>query len=373
MAEIGTFMLYIFIAVVSSELIVISLKFKNKYNINFLLLVVAIILSLLAAFRGNTGTDSAMYKQAYYNINSVNSSRWSEFEPGFSILIKSLNYLHFSYHALFFLMSFIGTWLIIKLIIRYKNNIDVRFAVIWYVIDLYLISLNGMRQGMAVAVGIYAMAFFVEKKFLQSLILIIVASMFHTSALICLAVFGCKILFDNRHSKVLLIFVSSVIIFLMFNRDLFGDIVTMLTGSVYYGNYFRGGESSQGTLVGYFIKIFPILFLSVLNYHEYNKENHMKILFSLMFCGYLLSMISSIKAGQGARVGWYFTYLNILVIPFCLKYNLKMKFIRNKVYSINLIYIKVIMYIYIIVMMIYNLFLKEFNQVVPYVGFLEFF
>ena len=135
-----TLVLYFGVAIIEGDLMDKIQKHKKGKK----LLIFAIVLpSIVAAFRGNTGSDSEMYRIAYeQGINAVH--RWVNFEMGYRILVQILHSLYMPYQVLFFVTSFITVSFTLLTILQLKKCIDVRLATYIYITGLYLFSFNAI-------------------------------------------------------------------------------------------------------------------------------------------------------------------------------------------------------------------------------------
>ncbi len=361
MEAILTFMLYMLVVISVSFLVKQSLQQQNKNLKNILFFIAILLCSLLAAFRENVGTDSAMYRRAYeYGEQTLN--RWVDFENGYVFLMNSLHKFHIPYQGLFFCMEFLTTLFIFLTIKREKDNISIFLATFIYMIDMYFFSWNVMRQALAIAICVYAMSIFLDGEKLKSILLIIFACQFHYSAALCLAIIGAKIVFDNRNSKILMAIVFMVAMILVLNRPLLGSIVKMITGSGYYTGYITRDEYTDSNLFRYFLKISPILIITFFNFKNYFKNRKYLVYFGIMICGYIISSLSSQTNTQVARLGYYFTYLNMFVLGYCGKQRL---FIGKK-FCLTPKSVRILCYFYFIIMFLYGTFYRGFSQLVPY-------
>lgn len=362
MEVIITITIYLGLAFVFSKLLPVA--FYSKYNSDKSLAWIMLLLipSLLAAFRKGTGTDSLMYMKAYENWNSLN--RWQDMESGFIWICNSLKKFHISYQGMFFLMEILTIFFMLLFIKREKEYIDVRLAGFIICIDFYLNSFNAMRQMLAVSMVLYGFSLFNGKKYISSFIIILCACTFHGSALIGMAIFVAKIIFDNRYSKLMYALCSVTVLYFIFHRNLLGKFVYIITGSNYYASYITRDAESEGSITGYFIKLLPILLFSVIQLKNIIKNNQFKVYYGLMLIGYFFSLLGNITETQVHRAGWYFSYLNIIIMPFCSKYDLTLYgniILKKK-------YLTYIIYFYYFVMFIYNFIIKGFSELVPYKG-----
>ena len=357
-----TIVLYIGIAITVSQFAWYAICSKYSFNEKVGWIYITIIPALVAAFRYKTGTDSNMYMNSYLDIGSI--MRYQDFEKGYLWLVEVLNNCGFSYQMMFFLMNFMTLVFLFLLFKREKDIIDIKIATFIFILDLYLNSFNMMRQALAITMVMYAFSLFTDRKYIYSCFVIGAAMLFHGSALLGMAIVLGKIVFDNRYSKVMYVAVIYIVLYLINNRDLFGSIVYYISGSGYYASYITRDAESDGSLLGYFIKILPILLICLICLEKISKNKKMKVYFGMMFGGYILSALGVITATQVQRVGYYFSYLSIVVLAFCCKTDLvvgRIKIGKNVV--------KTLIILYYIVMFFYKFVYKGFCDLIPYQGF----
>lgn len=356
-----TIILYLGIAGISVYLCKFAFYSKQKVYRYVSWIAIIGLLSVLAAFRGNTGTDSLMYRTTYENINAV--SRIQSFESGYVYLVKILNAMHLPYQSLFFVMSMLTVIFLMLFIQNEKENIDVSVAVFLMVTDLYLSAFNLMRQGLAIAILLYAYAVFLDKKYFRSIILIIFAMFFHKSALIGFAVIGAAIIFKRRHSKAIMVSCFLILLYLVFHREILGDIVYFIVRNKYYVSYITRDAATDATFVGYITRILPILFISTIFIKQYQKEPKFFVFYVMMIGGYILSLLGVFTATMVQRVGFYFSYLYIVVLAYCANRSwciARFRFNKN--------IIKFLVCLYAIVMFFYSYVIRGFSNLIPYQG-----
>lgn len=360
-----TFALYMTFIIGISGLLKISFQQKKASVRNGLFITAVVLCALLAAFRGSAGTDSDMYRRAY-EYGEQTLTRWVDFESGYVFLMNILRRIHIPYQGLFFVMEFLTTLFAFLTIRREKDDINVFLAAFIYMIDMYFFSWNGMRQALAISLCIYAISLFLDGKNVKSVMIIVLAMQFHYSAMICLAVIGAKIVFDNRNSKLLMTIIFGVAIMLVLNRPLLGNIVRQLTGSGYYASYITRDAYTDSNIFKFFLKISPVLIIVVLNYKNYLKDRKYLVYFGIMVCGYIISSLSSQTNTQVGRLGYYFSYLDMIVIGYCGK----QKVLVGKKYYMMPKTVRILCYSYYIVMFLYGTFYRGFAHLVPYPIFL---
>lgn len=364
-----------------------STKLHNKTASYCAGVMIAILIGFISAFRGSTGTDSDIYRQAYeYGEKAI--LHWTEYEPGYQAWVNFLKEHSFSYRMLFGSMGFLTSLFIILAIIREKDKINTFIASFIFLSDLFMMSMNIIRQAMAMSVCIFAMTLFFSSKYFSTypyplnllddknkppkemfkrqciaIILILFASQFHKSALICLAIIIGKTVFTQKSIPILLISFWGLFSFLLFNRDLLYSIVYFLTRSHYYASYFNSTVSSGGSFGGYYIQNLPIIAICVLYYGQYKKDPKQFQLFAFMMIGILFSSIGVITNSQVNRIGFYFKYLDIIVISYCADCSLNNNAMKIKV---NKSLVSSFICLYYMIAFIYKVYIAGFNELIPY-------
>lgn len=362
MADAFSIALYIGICTIFPLLLTKSFNIKDTVVRRIFTVVLISVSSLIYGLRETTGTDSASYINFYYN-HIYGIQRWVEIEKGYTIINNFASSL-MPYWFFMFLISFVSTSLIVVSIRRYKGFIDVYLAFLIYYSTLYLTSFNIVRQALATGLCIYAICLYLDnKKILVSLTIIIVAVTIHTSALICLVIFFSGYLFEKRKSNVFFLLALMATMYLVINRNVFGNIVGRILDNQYYAGYFMRDSFTGGTFLRYFIKISPIIIISSLYYQSYLEKKGMRTLYVYMILGYILSALGAILDTQVGRIGSYFTALSMFVLSYCVNNDLEIRTLKLKIgKSIP----KVIIFSYFLGNLLYNLYMN-YGQIVPYV------
>lgn len=362
-----TYIMYLGVAVVTSELIEKSALSKVKSKKIFFLIIAVLICGMLAAFRNTTGTDSAMYIRAYYyGVDSIN--RIGGFEVGYTVLTQILKFFGFSHLSLFFAANAITSLFIFLTIFIERESIDVKLASFIYVMTLYFWSFNAMRQAIAIAIGMYATSLFIKKYYIQSLVLFIFAVSFHTSAVIYILVIGGKWIFQSKYKKWFMLVFFGFALYLVTNRELFANAVKIVFNFVHtnrpYAGYISRDAETDGSIIKYYIKIIPVVFVTVSNFKNYICNKRMYVYFGLVITGRILSSLDYITATQVGRMGTYFYSFEIVLLAFCAVHGVPLFNHRR----LNSKTTTILLYMYIIAIFSYDYFIKGFGAIVPYRG-----
>lgn len=154
---------------------------------------------LLASARFGVGTDYNTYVSLFNQFSALSLGEYiqesSTAEPGFYLLIQISNFITGDSYLMFSLAAIITSVFFYLGLRRYdvKHPALVYFL---YLTILFPMTLNVMRQGIAISICFYAFSFIMERNFKKYLIWILIASLFHISALLLLPVY-----FVNRLVK----------------------------------------------------------------------------------------------------------------------------------------------------------------------------
>lgn len=195
---------------------------RSRSRIIFFLMSILLIFLLGGSLYNS---DRLAYEQYYYGLKTGTS--FLKFEIGFELLCRIALFFGFSFQILLFIIAIAGMVLIGVTIKKFTPNITV--VLVLYLIYPFILETVQIRNFIAASIIIFAFQYIVayEKNFKKYFILVIIASLFHTSALIYFAAY----LIQVRNTKkmfytVLLITILSIILF-----PLMVDVLSLFTTS----------------------------------------------------------------------------------------------------------------------------------------------
>ncbi|MEE6637646.1 EpsG family protein [Limosilactobacillus pontis] len=354
-----TFILYGFIILLFPYFVNLSLKQKRNTK-TIALVLISFLCALVATFRGNSGTDTSMYR-TLYNFGEASITRWVSIEPGYMFLNNIFKGVGVSSNLFFGFLNLLTTFFVLLSIDREKNKVNVYVSSLIYFSTLYFQSFNIMRQALAVAICLYAICLYLDNTKVASVTLILIATLIHRSAIISLAIIVAKFMFEKRNSKLLIIISVAILMLLVLDRNLFGKIILTLTGSQYYASYVLRNSGSRGSFLLYYVKLLPILLISFLEIKNYKHSPNITVMFALMLFGYILSSLGVFTSTDINRLGMYFSTCDILVMGYCANHNIS---VGNLYIKKNLL-IGVIL-IYFILVFFIQTFILGYYEIVPY-------
>jgi len=280
-----------------------SIRFKCKFNIWAILAIIPLM--LIAGFRYGVGQD---YFYTYVPIfqkvlNGDSAKAWGDF--GYILLNKFVQLFTNDYSGIFLLTSIIFCIFIFLSI--YENSSDIQLSIVLLVCTgYYFCFLNGIRQMLTVAIFMYAIKYILKNDFKRYLILIILASFIHLSALIYIPVYFIKSVKLNKYKMLIVIiatFVSASIA-----KGLFLKLILLTKYSWYINSVYD--TQKQGYVI--ILLNLCILIFAGTNYINNDMKNNLFI--NLQFLAVLVSAFIGIIPGAH-RVLWNFGIASIILIP----------------------------------------------------------
>lgn len=346
---------YIVVNIISLILIYLSQKTKNKIQSNVLILVTILLLSIVAGIRYGIGTD---YLKVYYPyfLEIKSGSTWdsNRIEIGYYLLNKIVVLINGSFPLVMLITSFITNYFFIKGILNFKDKISVTVAMFVYLFLYYLQTYNLIRQYIACSIIFFSIKFLMEKNIKKFVIFVLIASLFHKTAMIFLIVPFLIKIYAYKDNKVIRYISYFVLLVVILNFQKLGNILLDSDNLKYYSGYLTEKENS-GITIGFFIRGLPIIIPYVFLNKTISNQKDIFFMFSLTIIGCIINLLAYLTSTYGQRLAIYFTIFQIIVIAYFSKNISKDKFI-----------IKHLLNIIIIFLWYYDFIYMEMNEVVPY-------
>lgn len=354
----------IYIAVLFLVFISIFINYDSSKKRKKLFLITSFfILTVIAMLRSwEVGVDTEQY---YRNFGYITYLDWSQsdvlrYEIGFFALCKVLSYFSNDPYILIMVSSLIIIPSIGRFIYKYSENVALS-TFLYITLNAYFFNMTGMRQSLAIVFIVYGFDYLVEEKYIRYFIFIVIASLFHSSALFLISLIFIRKMAYTRNSYIKTIFIIGICF--VFYKYLFRIAVLILGKYAGYEESVFGGSNYLGSLFQFLI---GMIFYSVCHYLYFirtqNKSVNSKInmmalrLFSLAICFQALAMKMNILG----RMVPYFWIFGILAIPNTI-FNCKIK--RRKEWILCIITLSFV-YWFIIAK-----FRPEWHGVIPYAPF----
>lgn len=161
----------------------------SKILSSIFIFLTTIVLIFVAGFRWYVGTDYGNYVNLY---PSYKENLWSSIlnfnEPGIRIIANTAQLIYDDYSMFFLIASIITIGLIVRTIAKYSKNFFLSIF-IYIFIGAWHGSFNVVRQYIACAILFSGHKYIIERKFYKYLIIVIISSAFHISALPMIALY----------------------------------------------------------------------------------------------------------------------------------------------------------------------------------------
>lgn len=302
------------IVLLTNILVVIFAFLESKKILKNGLLISFVIIFVFLSLRYDYGNDYMNYYKGFQEINRfVNFNIFDEqihFEPGWVVLCILFQPIGFFGMVVF--LSFLYCYFLYDLIKRYVPIKLYWFAVFILVFssEFVLTHLSTMRQTLAILTFIFSLKFIYEKKIILYVMSILLASTFHSSALLLLPIYFIQFV-NFKLNK----FSGGLIFFLYGVLYVFGENIKPFLNSVVtsfnedYLVYDEEGALNSG--VG--LLILSFFFVLVLVNDKYYK-GEIALLFKLVILSFILAPIGLIVMMFG-RVSMYFSVFLVVVFP----------------------------------------------------------
>ncbi len=192
--------------------------------------LLAAILIAVAGFRYQVGTDY----MAYYRINVTDwETVWEHLisfhEPGIRLISRISTMIADDGAVLIFICSVIIVGIYCLMIYRYSPMYLVSMLAFLFLGD-WTGSFNGIRQYLAAAILFAGHRYILERKFIPYLLTVLVAMLFHTTAIVMIIPY---FLFIRKPDATQFVILAVGAIIVRFSYDIVSDLIELYKGSIF--------------------------------------------------------------------------------------------------------------------------------------------
>lgn len=266
----------------------------------------------LAAFRGSSvGSDTGGYMLSYSEIQYLSFDEVLDKYKGYEFfysLAKLFSLMNMPIWVWFGFIEFFYVTAIRRLI--YSFSCDKLYSIMIFVsIGLFGFSLTGLKQTFAMAIMLHAYLFFVEKKYLWSVLFIALTYFTHPAVLIFVFGFLLYLLRNRRYYYIVLI--SIIIIIVLGGMDTMSFLVELLEQDHFAGYIKEDSIYTASTLVFYLLLLVP----SISFCNQYYKERvEAKVFLGLLMIACALQYLSSFSENL-FRLAYLYTPFYLVFLP----------------------------------------------------------
>lgn len=284
---------------------------------NLAVSVFFLMLWLLLSFRSvEIGTDTANYQLIFesYSKQSFARALNGDLEPLFGVLNWLIGTLTDNFQIY---LSVVATITIVPIAILY--NWDKRHSylkiILFVNMSVFIMVFSGIRQAMAISIGLIAFYFVKKKKLISFLITVVIAMCFHSSAFMLFAMY--PLYYFRLKKKHLYIIVPCIAIVYIFNKSIFTGLLNlMMLFNARYDDYAALNNTGAVTMIICFVAF--TLFAYIIP--DASKEDDEFIgIRNYLFLATLLQCFAPLHS-LAMRMNYYYILFVPVVIPMALNY-----------------------------------------------------
>ena len=363
MIYICTFSISIFLVWISD-----SFKYKNKKLSVFFSVLAVVIVAFLAGVRDySIGTDTSGYANLIFNYAKASpnivdfysrASIWGE--GGYLLLNYVVARFTSDPHIYYFILGFIMYGLTLWSLWRYsKLGFSVTLAWACYLFLFYGDTLNAMRQMLACSIAFFAFTYFLDKKYIKYVLLMLLAISCHRSALLSFAPAAVYFILQRRDKKSVKFFiVIGVCIFAFFYEYIAQALMNIgLLPVERYSKYLASGIPFD---LNALVLRLPFLVFIYLWYKIYKgKTKEEKVFFDAVL---MLVIVDLVFSQMRSIVVWLYRLTLYFGMFRCIAYS-RLVYSNNKN---NRIALAIILLLYLLVLFVYQVIYQGNNEIYPY-------
>lgn len=275
-------MIYVFLVIFAVLLQFILGKLGKKGNERLLLIILFMIIASIIGLRSSSvGADTQNYLDMYKKLRlmSINEIiNKEEIEIGYIWLVKILNKISPNAQLLLIVQGIIVSMSYAKFFIKNTKNTLMSFFG-YLAFGIFAFQLTGIRQSIAMSICILGIEFIKSKKVLNFILIILLASLFHTSALYFIIAYPIGNMKVTKKNTINLFIIGII-------ATIFIEPLIKILGSISerYANY---GIEGTGTSIIFLIIILTItVFIEKYKYKmiEYQSYNAIFIQLNYISC-----------------------------------------------------------------------------------------
>ena len=299
---------------------------ENKKLFTFFMALYCLIGGLRSRWVGSDTSSYIFYfnyirDMALSQINSEFASR----DPLGMIVFKIISGPFQTYTPTLLIIHIVFCLLIAVTYYKYSKNCFLALLIFVF-LRYHFFLMSGIRQGFALCLVLYSYKYLIKEKLLKFIIVVVIASMFHMSAILCLLIYPIKnFIFYNKSYKLVLVFIITFVSTL-FMPDFVNLVFSDKSG------YFTETKS-LGNLFSFITSVLVFVYVHV-RIQKVHVTKEINLLYNLALGFFILSMLS-FKVELAFRAAMYFGFF----VPILITYITETKYlIRQVVLMVLLLY-----------------------------------
>lgn len=284
---------------------------RSRKDKQFIIASFAFVILITALRSINVGPDTPQYVGHFYRTcNGIYYVLDEHFEWGYKALELIISKITHNEQVLLAIIALLTNIPMGRLIFKYSNNIFLS-VILYITIGSFTFQLTGLRQAIAMAICAIAIDYAFSRKLIPFICLVLLAALFHKSAIMFFPAYFCANPRLNRRSF-LLIILSFVGVF--FASTLFIKVSALLNYQEYVGTIGVEGKGGWSLVVIMSISLLLYFLLRKTNPIEEQSENKERFFFILLLIGLTLYVIRY-QVRVAERMSLYYRTALVILLP----------------------------------------------------------
>ncbi|MFF2018635.1 EpsG family protein [Paenibacillus sp. NPDC058177] len=317
-------LIYIFIFLSLSIISFIEI-FSNKYQMKIkktIVTIISLFFLVLSTIRWQRGTDWNPYFNFFSNIQNIPLENNNLFEVGYKYLNYFVSLISKEYTFFLFICALIVFIFQRKAIINLSSitaskddGVTYPLTMLFIMWSLYLGNIFTVRSTLAYIILLHSIIYIRDKKKVQFIIFVIIATLFHRSSIIF---FLAYFIYHFRLTKITIIScIITIPLILHFSSDILILLSKILGGSYEYKVFNYIYNDRQGSEYAGLINTVFLLFVFLFIYWRNDRsDSHFLGMFNLFFFGAILYFGTYLNSVSLTRMALPFMMCQIYLIPY---------------------------------------------------------
>jgi hypothetical protein len=271
--------------------------------------VLAFVLVVFSGIRHDVGTDYRSYVEIFRNVHI--RGRYYGIEWGYYYLMRFVSWLNGTQQLVFLIMATATIIFIYKYIDGLSSNRNLSWLLYLCIGPYYLGSFNGVRQALSIAIFAYSLKYANKEDYWRFAFLNICGSLFHTSALLMLALYFIL-------TKTRLTMVKAFCVLLVYTAVYSTGLVAIAMSKLGYGSYTSRGHLEMDLSYIVFVLIALCIWLILLLIRDMDRDY--LVFKNLNFLSLIAILAAYISPGISniafTRFNTYFFITYVVLVPY---------------------------------------------------------
>ncbi|WP_434798696.1 EpsG family protein [Terrisporobacter vanillatitrophus] len=299
---------------VSTYILGVASRFTKKQNqkpIFIFFILIMMIFITVSAFRDDIG-DTGMYKHTY-GLIAKGTVGEDGYEKGFIFFLTMLTNISVDPQFMLIVTSVITQGINIWFLRKYSSYFELELFM-YIASGYFLTTMNGIRQAMAASIMLLGTRFLIERKFTPYLILTLIMSTIHNSALVMIPVYF--IVNSESWSKNFVKTIGIMLIVTLFGGAIMNLMFQLLDGTKFgeYSQFDEGGSNIIRTVIA----MVPVV-MAYLQRKRLREIFPQCDIFVNLAIVNMLIMALSLYNWIFARMTYYFIPYTLVLLPYIIK------------------------------------------------------